>query len=154
MRLNGRVAEVHRTRVLAAQPPAIWAVLADFGRISEWADAIDHSCLLEQAASGPVGMSRRVQIGRETVVERISEFAAPVTLGYVIEGLPRRAGRVHVRWHLASEGSSTRVTLTNTVRIGPNPLQRLIEYVLCRAMTSKFDALLTALAQRIEAAGV
>jgi hypothetical protein len=167
MGLNGRVAEVHRARTLAAEPQAIWDVLADFGAISEWVDCIDHSCLLEHGASdtfrapeqefsdvAAIGSSRRVQIGRETLVERVTEFAPRRALGYDVQGLPGALGRVHVRWELVSEGRSTQVTLTNTVDIGRNPLQRISGFLLCHAMARKFDALLAALAKRIEAASV
>jgi hypothetical protein len=36
------VAEIHRSRSVAADPNTVWDVLADFGSISSWADNIDH----------------------------------------------------------------------------------------------------------------
>ncbi len=104
-------------------PQAVWEVLADFGALSSWAGNVDHSCLLEHAVDGvAVGTSRRVQVGRDTLVERITEFDAPVALAYDIEGLPRRLRRVSNRWTLTPAGDSTTVTLTSTVDIGANPL--------------------------------
>jgi hypothetical protein len=67
------VAEVNRSRTVAADPKAVWAVLADFGAISSWADNIDHSCILNHG-SGPVGTTRRVQIRRNALVEQITEY--------------------------------------------------------------------------------
>jgi hypothetical protein len=154
MRFNGRVADVHRACTLAADPQAVWDVLADFGAISTWADAVDHSCLLQHDREANVGSTRRIQIGRETLVERITEFAPPFALGYDIEGLPRQLGRIHARWQMNCEESATRVTLTNTVEIGRNPAQRLAEYALCHAMARRFNALLDALARRMEATHV
>ena len=40
-----------RLGTIAAEPQAIWDVIADFGAISSWADIVDHSCLLNPAAS-------------------------------------------------------------------------------------------------------
>jgi hypothetical protein len=58
------VADVARTRVIAAAPKQIWDVLADFGAISSWADNIDHSCILVRA-SAPVGCgSSRIRLHR------------------------------------------------------------------------------------------
>ena len=67
------MAEIHRSRIVAADPKAVWDVLADFGSISSWADNIDHSCILNHG-SEPLGTTRRVQIGRNALVERITEF--------------------------------------------------------------------------------
>ena len=80
----------------------MWDVLADFGAISSWAANVDHSCLLEHGPTGTaVGTSRRVQVGRDTLVERITEFDRTGALAYDIEGLPRRLRRVANRWTLA-----------------------------------------------------
>lgn len=154
------MAQIRRTRSLAAQPQAAWDVLADFGSISSWAANVDHSCMLDHERPAPdsatgeqIGASRRIQVGRNAVVERITEFDPPHTLGYDIEGLPRRLRRVHARWALTPEDSRTRVTLTSTVDIGSNPIQRLAEYAVCRLMAKQSDALLAGLARRLESSG-
>jgi hypothetical protein len=128
-------------------------VLADFGAIGEWADNVDHSCILEHGPHGPVGTSRRVQVGRNALVERITESAAPATLAYDIEGLPHRLRRVANRWTLAvAPGGGTDVRITSTVQVGANPLARIAERALCRMMGTQSDTMLTGLAQRVEAA--
>ncbi len=76
------VAEISRSRTVAAEAQAVWDVLADFGAISSWAGNVDHSCLLSPAAQGVgVGTTRRVQVGRDTLVERITDFEPPRTPG-------------------------------------------------------------------------
>jgi len=45
MVLDGGVADISRSRTIAAQPQAIWDLLADFGSLSSWADNVDHSCV-------------------------------------------------------------------------------------------------------------
>ena len=114
------MADIHRTRTIAARAQDIWDVLADFGSISVWAPNADHSCILFSGPDGgPVGTARRVQIKRDTLVERITEFDPPQALAYDIEGLPRFLRRVTNRWTLAAgAGDSTVVTVTSTVEIG------------------------------------
>ena len=145
------MATVTRTGSVAAAPRAVWDVLADFGAISSWAHNIDHSCLLEHGHDpAAVGTSRRVQMGRNTVVERITESAAPTVLAYDIEGLPRQLGRVSNRWTVSSLGRSTGVTVTSTVEIGSNPLAQLAERAVCRMMGKQSGAMLAGLAARVE----
>lgn len=150
------MATVDRTRTIAAAPPEIWAVLADFGSISSWADNVDHSCILNRTADGtPLGTARRVQVGPNVMVERITEFDAPHALGYQIEGLPRRLRRVANRWTLRPSGiGTTVVSLTSTVDIGSRPWQQLAEWVLCRVLARQSDAMIAGLANRLEKSGV
>jgi hypothetical protein len=150
--LDAGVADICRTRAIAAEPQAIWDVLADFGTISTWADNVDHSCLLGPAAQGvTVGTTRRVQTGRNTLVERITDFDPPNTLAYDIQGLPSQLRTVSNRWRLrpAANGSSE-VTLTSTVEIGPRPFQQLAERVVSRLLAKQSDVMLAGLANRLE----
>lgn len=88
------VASIDRSRTVATTPHQAWDVLADFGAISSWADNVDHSCILNQSDGALVGTVRRVQVGRNALTERITEFAPTRALGYQIDGLPRRLRRV------------------------------------------------------------
>ncbi|GAA4297494.1 SRPBCC family protein [Mycobacterium paraffinicum] len=153
------MADIHQTRTIAARIGDIWETLADFGAISSWAGNVDHSCILSSGPDGaPVGTVRRVQVNRDALVERITEFDPPRTLGYDIEGLPRRLRRVSNRWTLATgagdSAAATAVTLTSTVEIGPRPTQKLAERVLCRVLARQSEAMLAGLAHRLEHAGV
>ena len=151
-----------RTRTITAAPQAVWDVLADFGSISSWAGNVDHSCVLEHGRDGtPLGMSRRLQVGRNTLVERITTFSAPDShgpgshgsgsLGYDIEGLPQRLRRLANRWDVRPAGDGrTEVTLTSTVEIGDNLLARAAERVVGQAMAKQADAMLTGLAEKVE----
>ncbi len=146
------MAQISRSRIVSASPEAVWAVLSDFGAISAWAGNVDHSCLLEHGPDGPaVGTTRRVQVGRDALVERITEFIPPASLGYDIEGLPRRLRRVTNRWTLAPAGSgATEVTLTSTVDIGSNPVAGLAERAMCRFMSKQSESMLSGLAERVK----
>ncbi|MGO4442269.1 SRPBCC family protein [Mycobacterium sp. 2YAF39] len=145
------MADIDRTRTIAAAPQEVWDVLADFGAIGTWVDRIDHSSILVHGADGNlIGTTRRVQLGRNTLVERIVEFDAPHALAYDIQGLPRRLHRVANRWTLRPSGESTVVTLTTTIEIGSGRIQQLAERVVCRVITKQSDDLLAGLAQRLE----
>jgi hypothetical protein len=144
------VADIDRSRTIAADPKEVWDVLADFGSISSWADNVDHSCILNHG-SEPIGTTRRVQIGRNTLVEQITEFEPTRALAYDVEGLPKRLRRFNNRWSLrpADDGKTT-VTLTSTVEIGSGPLRKLAERVVCRVQVRESDVMLAGLANRSE----
>lgn len=147
----GEVAEISRSRTIAAHPQAIWDLLADFGSLSSWAKNVDHSCVLNHGPDGgPLGTTRRVQVGRNAIVERITEFDPPATLAYRIEGLPTRLRKVTNRWVLRPAGATTVVTLTSTIEIGKNPLARVAERIVSRAMAMQSDTMLAGLAHRWE----
>jgi hypothetical protein len=144
------VAEIARSRNVAAEPQEVWDVLADFGSISSWADNVDHSCILNHG-SEPVGTTRRVQIGRNALVERITEFDPTWALAYDVEGLPKRLRRFNNRWTLRRvQGGNTVVTLTSRVEIGSGPVQELAERAVCRVQVRRSDVLLAGLANRAE----
>ncbi len=54
--LDELMADVSRSRTIAAAPEEIWEVLADFGALSAWADGVDHSCVLNNGEDAdPLG---------------------------------------------------------------------------------------------------
>ncbi|HAS10728.1 MAG TPA: MxaD family protein, partial [Acidimicrobiaceae bacterium] len=74
-------ASVSRTAVVAAPPGDAWEVLADFGALARWVPEVDHACLLRGGPPG-VGTTRRVQVGRTTLLETVRAWSPPVHLGY------------------------------------------------------------------------
>ena len=144
------VADIDRSRRISADPQSVWDVLADFGSISSWADNIDHSCILNQG-SEPIGTTRRVQIGRNALVETITEFDTTRALAYDVEGLPKRVRRFNNRWSLrpVADGGTV-VTLTSTVEIGSGPIRKLAERAVCRVQVRQSDIMLAGLANRLE----
>ncbi|WP_204808036.1 SRPBCC family protein [Mycobacterium riyadhense] len=151
MVFDGGVADISRSRTITAPPQAIWDVLADLDALSSWADNIDHSCVLNHGPGGAaLGTTRRIQVGRNALVDRITEFDPPVALGYDIEGLPHRLRKVANRWALRPAGNLTVVTLTSTVEVGSGPPARLAEQVALRVLAKQSDTLLAGLAHRME----
>lgn len=150
------MADIHRTRTVGVAPHEIWEILADFGSISSWADNIAHSCILVSGPDGgPLGSTRRLQVKRDALVERITEFDPPHALGYDIEGLPKRLRRVANRWTLAATaGGDSVVRVTSTVEIGSCPTQKIAERVLCRVLARQSAVMLAGLANRLESARV
>lgn len=144
------MADISRSRTIPAPQQAIWDALADFGSLSSWAD-VDHSCICNHPAGGQgPGTTRRVQIGRNVLLECITEFAPPSTLAYDISGLPKRLRRITNHWTLRATGDVTVVTLTSTVEIGSGRLARLAESAVSRRMAKLSEALLAGLARRME----
>jgi uncharacterized protein YndB with AHSA1/START domain len=151
MVLDETVADISRTRTISVTPQAIWDVLADFGALSSWSPRAAHSCILNHGPDGtPMGTTRRVQVGRKALVERIVAFQPPAVLAYRIEGLPRRLRRVANRWTLRGTGGATEVTLTSTVEIGAGPLSSAVEWAMCRGMARESDSMLAGLTTRME----
>ena len=144
------MADIDRSWTIAADPQSVWDVIADFGSISSWADNIDHSCILNHGDE-PTGTTRRVQIGRNALVETITEFDAPHALTYQVDGLPKRVRRFSNRWSLrAARNGRTVVTLTTTVEIGSGPVHRAAERAVCRIQVRQSDIMLASLANRLE----
>ena len=134
---------VERARV-DRSPAAVWAVLADFGAINRWADNVVHSNLVTEQRDG-IGAVRRVQVGRNALLERIVVWEPGVRVGYDIEGLPI-VRRVTNTWHLEEAGATTQLSLTSHVDTVPI-VRRIIGQVL--AMESR--KLLAGLKAHVEA---
>ncbi len=151
---------ISRSRSVAADPTAIWSVLADFGSLSRWADGVDHSCLLNADALNadthrePLGLTRRIQCGRDTFTETITAFDPSRSLAYTIAGLPR-VFSVSNRWNLeprtgdAAAPVHTAVTLTTTIRTTARLMRPLGERVFARLMARRSETLLSSLARTL-----
>ncbi|WP_422741936.1 SRPBCC family protein [Mycobacterium sp. WMMD1722] len=145
------VAEISRHRTVRADRQAVWDLLADFGEISAWAADVDHSCILNAAEHGLVGTTRRVQIGRMVLVERVIEADAPRVLAYDIAGLPGPIRRAENRWTLDDVlQGSTAITLTSTVDLGAGRLRGIAAQAFTRVMARSSDAMLSGLAAKLE----
>lgn len=147
------VVTVTRARTMACAPEHVWAALADFGAISAWAPAVDHSCLLRATGDGDgVGSVRRIQMGRTTLLERVVTWDEPETLAYEIEGLPPVVRSARNQWRLQPAGGGTVVTLTSSVDCGPRPPQRLVARIVARRMASESASMLAGLSHLLEEA--
>jgi uncharacterized protein YndB with AHSA1/START domain len=147
-------------------PQQVWDRLADFEAISAWADNVDHSCLLHPGGEvSPVGVgaTRRVQVGRRTLVERVVVWDEPQRLAYQIEGLPPVVTSLQNEWRLQSVAAGaggagaggagahhTRVTLATTVECGPRPPQKLVARLIARRMAGDSDTMLSGLAHSMK----
>ncbi|MGI9613890.1 MAG: SRPBCC family protein [Acidimicrobiales bacterium] len=122
-----------RTAVIAARSDEVWAVLANFDSISTWADFVDHSSLLTEQTEG-VGTTRRIQMGRTTVVETVSAWEPGVTFSYEITGLPPVIKSVTTTWRLGASGDATMVWIVTDVSTGPRPPQLAIAKGVARRL--------------------
>jgi hypothetical protein len=135
---------VTRTALIAAPSDEVWAVLADFESISTWADFVDHSSLLTDQTEG-VGMTRRIQMERTTVVETVSAWEPGITFSYEITGLPPVIKSVINTWRLGSSGGSTMAWITTNVDAGPRPPQQAIAKGVARRLAKSSVEMLNGL---------
>jgi uncharacterized protein YndB with AHSA1/START domain len=139
------MATVTKTATIPAPVADVWAVLADFATISAWAPNVDHSCLLSEQTEG-IGMVRRNQVGRNTVVETVLIYEPGDTLSYAIKGLPPVVRSVSNTWRLQSAGEQTAATLTTEIDTGSRPPQKAIAKAVGRALGTASDQMLGGLA--------
>ena len=147
------MATLVKSTSVPASPDAVWEILADFAAISGWASNVDHSCLLSDQTEG-VGMVRRIQTGRTTVVETVTQWEPGVTLSYAITGLPAVIRSVTNTWTLArADGAAafprTTVSLTTEVDAGSRPPQQGIAKVVGRKLGQASDEMLAGVAAHL-----
>jgi len=146
------MSEVTRHRVIEAPSDEVWAVLADFESISDWADFVDHSSLMTKQTEG-VGMQRRIQMDRTTVVETVTAWEPGVTFSYSITGLPPVIRSVVNTWRIGASGNSTMVWITTEVETGQRPPQLAIAKGVARRLAKSSDAMLAGLAAHLTSKG-
>ncbi len=125
--------EVVESRTIEAPVALVWAALADFEAISRWAPNVDHSCLTTNEAGG-LGAIRRVQSGRNTVLETVIDWVPEQRLAYSIAGLPPVIRSVTNAWKLDDLAGRTEVTLTSTIDAGSRPPQKAVARVVGRLL--------------------
>ena len=141
------------SRSMAASPEDVWSVLADYSAISTWAPEVDHSCLLTRAdveLGAGVGLTRRIQTGRMTLLERVAVWESPTTLAYDITGLPPIVRSVRNRWDIVSTGAGVVVTLTSSIDVGPRPPAQLVARIVGKRLAKASESMLSGLAVHLE----
>ena len=112
--------EITKSVTLNARRETVWATLAAFDRIAEWAEDVDHSSLLTEQATG-VGTTRRIQQGANAITETIVNWQEPTCLAYRVDGLPPIFRQVINQWDLTEEGERTQANLTVQVTAARPP---------------------------------
>jgi uncharacterized protein YndB with AHSA1/START domain len=139
---------LERSTTVAAPPERVWEVLADFGAIATWVPMIQHSCLLSEQTAHP-GTVRRVQLARQTLVERVVVWRPSQELAYDIEGLPPIVGTARNTWRLTpvDDGTrpSARVVLTTEIDTGRNPVKALVAKKVLERMALATELMLAGL---------
>jgi uncharacterized protein YndB with AHSA1/START domain len=138
------VSRLERTATVAAPPERVWEVLSDFGAIASWVPIIQHSCLLSEQTEHP-GTVRRVQIARQTLVERVVTWRPGRELAYTIEGLPPIVGTARNTWCLTPVGERTHVVLTTEIDTGRNPVKSLVAKKVLERMALASEMMLSGL---------
>jgi carbon monoxide dehydrogenase subunit G len=141
--------ELAHQRSIEASPVEVWAVLADFEHLADWAPGVSHSSAMTPVPPG-LGATRRVQAGPVTLVETITVWAPDRALAYELSGLPPIAGAASNRWTLAPNDSGTDVTLTIGIEPRAKPLSKIAARLVSRRIAVANRALLAALAAVVE----
>lgn len=146
------MSQIERSSTVAASPQQVWDVLADFGAIAGWVPMIQHSCLLSEQTEHP-GTVRRVQIARQTLVERVVAWRPAEELAYDIDGLPPIVGTARTTWRLRPAGDgATDVSITTVIDTGANPLKLVIARKVLERMEIAAEVMLTGLGNAVSAA--
>ncbi|MEL6980865.1 MAG: SRPBCC family protein, partial [Actinomycetota bacterium] len=110
-----------------------------------------HSCLMSDQTEG-VGTTRRIQVGRTTLVERVIDWVEPSTLAYELDGLPPVVRSVTNRWTIEPDEDgrapgrpAVTVSLTSTIDAGPRPPQQVVARAVGRRLGTASDGLLDGL---------
>lgn len=143
------MAEIAETVGITRPTHDVWAALADFGGISHWAPNVDHSCLTTEQGEG-LGTTRRVQVGRTALLERVVAWEPGEVVAYSIQGLPPVVRSVTNTWRLEGAGSGTTVTLTSAIDTGPRPPQQVIGRVVARGLAKASREMLAGLKAHLE----
>ena len=141
---------IQRTALIDAPLEEVWVVLADFASISTWAGFVDHACLLNERTEG-VGMARRIQTGRTTIVETVTSWEPAVAYTYEITGLPPVINSVTNTWRLGASGDATMVWLTTQIDAGSRPPQKAIARAVGRKLGQSSDEMLAGLGAYLKA---
>lgn len=141
---------VQRSRHLPHDPSAIWAVLARFDGIVDWAPKVSHSVFTTDQHEG-VGTARRVQVGRQALIETVTIWEPDRTLAYAITGLPPLVAGVTNRWDLSADTDGrTFVTMSSVIDPGPGPKGKVGSRVLRVPLGQAADSMLDGLAAFLE----
>jgi hypothetical protein len=143
--------DVQRSRHLPVSAEAVWGVLARFGEIRAWAPKVTHSVLTTEQAEG-VGTARRVQVGRQALIETVTLWEPNRTLAYGITGLPPVVEGVTNRWDLGADPDGTFVTLTSVIAPGPSPKGKVAARLLRLPLGRASDGMLDGLAAHLDGA--
>jgi hypothetical protein len=149
-----QLVHVHRSRHLPQPPAQVWAALARFGDIHEWAPKVTHSVLTAEQADG-VGAARRVQVGRQALVETVTLWEPERSLEYDIVGLPPIVAGVANRWDLAldpRDPDGTFVTLTSVIDPGSSAKGKAAARILRLPLGQASDSMMDGLAAHLAAA--
>jgi hypothetical protein len=147
------MATVMKTISVPASVDAVWAALADFAAISAWAPNVDHSCLMSEQSQG-VGVVRRIQSGRTTVVETVEWWEPNTSLRYAITGLPSVIRSVTNTWSVVPADGAvafprTTIRLTTKIDAGTRPPQQGIAKLVGRKLGQASDEMLAGLAAHL-----
>jgi uncharacterized protein YndB with AHSA1/START domain len=139
---------VTRSLMIAAPATAVWAALSRFDSISCWAPNVTHSAAASQTREG-VGAVRRVQVGRNALLERVTDWRPLEGLTYTVEGLPPDAGQVQTTWRIDPQQGASMTSVSTVIEPLPGPRGRVVERVAARLLGRAAEQMLQGLKDQL-----
>ena len=136
------MADIDRSRRISADPQSVWDVLADFGSISSWADNIDHSCILIQGCE-PIGTTRRVQIGRNALIDHVSRNKGEVALPDGVDEIGVTEAAPGLSPERQAQNSQEAALLKRALRAMPQEKREVL--IMSRFLELKYEEIATVL---------
>ncbi|MFK8023946.1 MAG: SRPBCC family protein [Ilumatobacter sp.] len=143
------MAEITETITVNRPSTQVWSLVADFGAIAEWAPNVAHSSLTTEQSTG-IGAVRRVQVGRNALLEEVTEWEPHAQLAYSIRGFPPVVRSAINTWRLSAVDDGTEVSLTSNVDAGGRPPQQLVARIIGRVMAKASREMLGGLKDQLE----
>ena len=135
---------------IAAPVEEVWAVLADFGGVTQWAPTVNHAVITNGLAAG-VDCTRECTVeGFGKVKEQIVEWNEGESYAYEL-GAVGPLKRARNTWAVRPDGKGTRVTFTVRFETRFGPLGALLDrLVMRRKFTQTMRLSLAGLKQYVE----
>jgi hypothetical protein len=145
------VSTVTRSLLIPAPATAVWAALSSFDSIGRWAPNVTHSAPASHTREG-LGAVRRVQVGRNALLERVTDWCPLQGLTYTVEGLPPDAGQVRTTWRIDAQQGESMTSVSTVIEPLPGPRGRVVERVAARLLGRAAEQMLQGLKDHLSPA--
>lgn len=116
---------------IAAPVEEVWAVLADFGNVAQWAPTVNHAVITNGPAAG-LDCTRECTVeGFGKITERIVEWNEGESYTYEL-GAVGPLKRARNTWAVRADGKGTRVTFTVRFELRFGPLGAVLDRLVMR----------------------
>lgn len=137
---------IEKTTYIDQHPEAVWAVLADFGGVANWAPRMKHS-RVTNGQNGGVGTRRVMRhVWGFRIEETVTDWEEGSGFTFRLDRAPPPLREVVETWRIESAAGGTRVCTRVTYRAGWAAIGRIadacfIRFLVAREMTTSLRSL-------------